>query len=583
VSAVADQRPEAGNRMERLFANGTVLGFSPVVLLLVALLLVALLSPILYLVRTSFYTTEFDGSFGEFTLEYYSEIVTNPRVFQNLLNTVIYALGSTAVAITLGAMQAWIVERTNTPLRQYFFLVSVISLSMPNVLYTSAWVLIFGKTGPINELLKYALGTNQALFNVNSLFGMILIEGFAWSPLAFLLLSSTFRAFDAAFEEAAMTSGAGVMAVLRRITLGLALPGLLALVMLIFIRAFESFEVPALVGMPGRVRVLTTDIYQAVHVSSPINYGQAAAFSVLLLLIVSGLLRLYNRLSRYADRFQTITGKGTRVRVIDIGRWRYLTMALLIFVFFLLIVLPVSMLLLVSLLPYYSGMHPDGLKVFTLENYSRVWSPGAFRNSIANSLILGASTATIVTLLTAVLAWLVARRYKGSAVLDQLATLPLIVPSIVMGVAFLKLFLALPFEFYGTLLSVICAMSVQLLPYGMRYAYAGVLQINRELEEAAATAGADAGTTFRRIIMPLLMPALLSCWLFVLLLSVRAVAMPILLVGPSSPIVSVSLFELWTNGQTTELSAMGLSWMALMVCVSATAYVAARKSGVGMR
>src|SRR5581483_4089420 len=266
---------------------------------------------------------------------------------------------------------------------------------------------------------------------------------------------------------------AGIFQTFRNITLKLALPGILALMLLIFIRAFESFEVPALVGRPGNIRLLTTEIYQSIAKSLPPNYGQAGAFSVALLVFVTIMLAWYGRLSRHAEKFRTITGKGYRPRVMRLGRWRWVTASVLVVLFLLIIGIPLGMLLYASLVPFYEGFTalPASL---TLTHYQMVWNSGSFRDSIANTLILGAGTTTLVVPLTALCAWYAARRKPGGWLLDQLATAPLVFPAIVLGVAFLQLFLSLPFSFYGTLVSIIVAAMVRELPYGMRYAYAGV-------------------------------------------------------------------------------------------------------------
>ena len=558
----------------------TWFGCSPLVVCLIVLLLAIMVPPLIYLVQVSFYKTNFDGSFGDPTVQYYTRLVTNPRFFNNFLNTCIYAIGSATIAIIIGVLQAWIVERTNTPLRQYMFLVAILSLGIPQVLYTISWLLILGKSGPVNDLFRTFMGTNEVYLNVYSMWGMILVEGFTWGPLSFLLLSSVFRSADASFEEASMMSGAGISQTFRNITVKLAMPAILALIMLIVIRAFEAFEIPALVGMPGRVRVLTTDIYEAVHISMPANYGQAGAFSVILLFLVVVLLHWYNRLSRYAERFQTITGKGFRPRLMNLGKFRYVTAAILVMFFILLIVLPIGIVLLASLQPFYERVSWEAFTNITFRNYMQVFRAASFRESILNTLILGMVTATLVCTLTALFAWLAVRRFRGAWVLDQLATAPLIFPAIVMGVAFMQVYLNLPFPFYGTLLSVIFASMVRYLPYGMRYSYAGVLQIHDELEEASSVSGARQVSTFFRIVLPLIAPALMTCWLFVFLLSVRAVSMAILLVGPNSQIVAVSLFDLWQNGQTSELAAMGFTWMIFMTGVSALFYAVARRYGL---
>ena len=555
-------------------------GWSPIVLLLIAILLVLIVPPLYFLLKTSLYTTSADGSFGDFTFEYYRDLFSSPRFFSHFFNSALFAGGSAVLAIALGAVQAWIVERTDTPLRQYVFLLAVVSLGIPHVLYTVAWLLILGKGGPVNLFLMGLLGTDMPVLSVNSLWGMILIEGMIWAPLGFLLLSSVFRLSDVAFEEAAMMSGAGLFTTFRRITLKLATPAVLALLLLVCIRAFEAFDIPALVGSAGGVSVLTTDIFESIRKDLPSNYGQAGAFSVILMLLVVILLSVHHRLLKHAERYQTITGKGYRPRVTRLGKWRYITASVLGLFFLVLLVLPVGIIMLASLLPFYDGVRADLFDRLTLDNYRLVAASPSFRGAILNTIVMGAATATVVCLLTAGSAWLSVRRYKGGWLLDQLATLPLIFPAIVLGVAFLQLFVNAPFAIYGTLSSLIIAAVVQYLPYGMRFCYAGAMQIHRELEEAAEMCGAKRYATYFRIVLPLIAPAVTTSWLFVMLMSVRAVAMPILLTGPRSQVVAVTLFDLWGNGQITSLAAVGVCWTALMMGIGLVFYRTARRYGL---
>jgi iron(III) transport system permease protein len=547
------------------------LRISPLVALLAVVLLILILPPTLFLIDTSLHVTRPDGSLGQFTLQYYRGLFTSPYLAASLRSTVVYAIGSAVVAITLGVVQALIVERTNAPGRGYAFLGAILSLGIPHVLYVVAWLLLLGRAGPVNELIAFlrgGAGEGPAL-DVYSMWGMVLIEGVGFAPLTFLLMSAVLRSTDASFEEAAMMSGAGPLRTFRTITLRMGLPGILALLLLVVIRAFESFEVPALVGLAGNVSVLTTDIYQASKNSSLPNYGLSGAYSVCLLLIVALLLVWHHRLSRHARRFQTITGKGYRPRIIDLGRGRFLAAALLLATFLLVTALPVGMLAFTSLQPFYEGLTAESRERFTLDNYATILAPGSFRSSIANTLLLGAATATAVVPFTALCAWLAVRRRPGAWLLDQIATAPLIFPAIVMSVAFLQVFVNLPIPLYGTLTSVIIASTVRFLPYGMRYAYAGVLQIHEDLEDAARTSGAGPRLVFVRVVLPLIAAALVSCWLFVFLLAAQNVALPLMLVGPGTEIVAVTLFDLWQNGQVTELAAMGVLWVALMLVVSA--------------
>jgi len=569
----------APRQLDRATHEQWRLRLSPLVAVLAAILIVLIVPPTLFLINTSFHTTKLDGSFDQLTQRYYQQLFTSRYFAVSLLNTVIYAIGSALIALALGTVQALIVERTNTPGRNYVFLGAVISLGIPHVLYVVAWLLLLGRSGPVNGLIEHLLGAGSdgPALNVYSMWGMVLIEGVGFAPLTFLLMSAVLRSTDAAFEEAAMVSGAGPLATFCAVTLRLSLPGVAALLLLIFIRAFESFEVPALVGLAGNVTVLTTNIYQSSKVVSPPNQGEAAAYAVCLLLIVVLLLWWYGRLARHAHQYQTITGKGYRPRIIDIGPARYLSAAVLLLIFVLVIALPVATLVFTSLQPFYEGITADSFGRLTLENYRVILEPGSFRDSVANTLVLGAATAALVVPFTALCAWLAARRWPGAWFLDQLATTPLAFPAIVMSVAFLHVFVNLPLPLYGTLLSIVIASAVRYLPYGMRYAYAGVLQIHTELEDAAVMAGAEPASIFIRVVLPLVSTALVSCWLFVFMLTVQSVALPLLLVGPGTELVAVALFDLWQNGQVTELAAMGVLWLTFMSIVGACFHVVARR------
>ena len=557
------------------------LRLSPLVLGLMAILLIAVVPPALFLVNASLHETLPDGAPGAFTWRYYQQLVSGRFFLPSLLNTLLYACGSAAIAICVGTVQALIVERTNTPGRKLAFLAAIISLGVPHVLYVVAWLLLLGRSGPVNDLIESLFQSPQAL-DVYSLWGMMLIEGIGFVPLTFLLMSAVLRSTDASFEEAAMMSGASPVRAFASVTLRMSLPALCGLTLLIFVKAFESFEVPALVGLAGNVSVITTMIYQSSRRAGAPDYGEAGAYSICLVVILLGLILWQNSFSRHAKRYQTITGKGFRPRVIDLGAWRYVTCALLGAIFLLVTVVPVAMLAFTSFQPFYGGVSLEAFSRFSLENYHALFGPGSFRDSIVNTLILGAMTATLVVPFTALCAWLVVRRSPGAWLIDQIAAVPLVFPAIILSVAFLDIFVNMSLPLYGTLLSIILASSVRYLPYGMRYAVAGAMQIHSDLEEGAAIAGASKAKVFLRILAPLLTATLVSSWLLIFLLSVQAVSLPLLLVGPGSEIMAVSLFELWQNGQVTELAAMGMLWIALMTFVSVLFHLLTRRHQISL-
>ena len=541
------------------------------------ILLVLVVPPAGILIWRSLVVTNPDASLGGVTLEHYTRFLTNPALLRSLTNSLVFAVVSTMVALLFGGTLAWLVERTNTRLKALAYVTTIISMGTPYILYVSAWLFLLGRSGPLNDGWRTLTGTRQALFDPYSLIGMILIEGFLWSPLVFLLLSSTFRSANADMEEAARMSGAGVFRTVWSISLKMATPAILALALFVFIRAIEAFEVPALVGMPGGVYVLTTDVYRSIRESIPPDLGYASAYSVVLLVVVAILLHFYGRLSRHAGRYSTVTGKGYRPRQFDLGKYRRLGDGLILFNFCIVLLLPLVALLWISLLPYMQAIRWKAVPSFSLQNYLVVLESSYYRELAVNTLIVGVVAATGVIILTFFTGWLSARRKFGGRVLDQLATIPLVFPGVVMGVAFLMIFLYLPFPIYGTLWALAIAYIVRYTPYGLRYTYAGVLQIHAELEEAAGASGATPLQSLRRIIAPLLSPALLSGWLFVFLIATKELAVAALLSGPQSPVVAVGMFDLWTNGQGNELAAFGLIWAAIMTAVASVFYFLARE------
>ena len=568
----------AAASIRRFFATGDKRWMS----LAIGVALCALvLPPLIFLVEGSVTVTP-QGGVTRVTLERFSAIVNQKGFLQSAANSAIFSVGSAVLALLMGGSIAWLVERTNTPFKPLAYLTTIISMGTPYVLYVSAWLLLLAKSGPINTWWRQVTDSTDVLINVYGLSGMILVEGLLWSPLVFLLLGSTLRNFNPELEEAARMSGAGTWDTVRRITLKLSLPSILALSMLVFIRALEAFEVPALVGLPGRVHVLTTDIYDTMHLTMPPDLGAASSLSVLLLIVVSALLYFYGKLTRNAEKFATITGKNFRPNQLDLGVWRYPAGAVLILNFTLLLILPAIILIWASLLPFYTTFSWAAYARLTTINYVHVFQSSRYITLLSNTFIIAVVTASVVMFLASLTAWLAVRKAPGAKLLDQLATTPLVFPGIVLGVGVMQLFLSLPVGVYGTIWIIVWAFVINYMPYGVRYSFAGMLQVHRELEEAAAVAGALPITGFRRVVLPLLSPSLIAGWLFIFLLATRVLSLPVLLSGPSSQTMAVAMFDLWGNGQGPELAALGLLWSVAMTCIAVTFYFVARRSGVGI-
>ena len=448
----------------------------------VGLLLAVLMLPPLYiLLQDSITTTDAIGDVTGFTLGHFGKMFTDKDALRSIWNSLVFAAGSTVLSLGVGGILAWLVERTNAPFKILAYLATIISLGTPYILHVIAWLFLLGKVGPLNDLYRMATGGTDNLFNVNSMAGMILIEGFLWSPLVFLLLGATFRAANADMEEAARMSGATVLQTLRRVSLPLAMPAILALALFVFIRAIGGFEVPALVGMPGRIYVLTTDVYEATIVVPP-DLGYAAAFSVVMVGIVAVLLYFYSRLSKNAEKYHSISGKGYRPRPFDLGTGRWVAGAIIIANFCIVLVLPMITLLWMSLLPFLRGFSMAALPMLSLKNFRTVFTAPGYVELAVNSLTVAAAAATFIMALTALAGWIAARRGPGGWILDQLATLSLVFPGICLGVAVMEVYLRVPLPIYGSLWIIAIAYVIRFMPYGMRYVYSGVLQLHHELD-----------------------------------------------------------------------------------------------------
>jgi iron(III) transport system permease protein len=551
------------------------------VLIIVSVITGYLVLPPLYSVlQTSLFTTKLTGELDEFTLRYYQELFRELQVLGPFLNTVYFSIGSALFATIIGGVVAWVVTRTDTPLRGLGYFTAFASFGTPFILYTIGWLLLLGKAGPVNYWLRTLLNQSGPVLNVYSLWGMVLVESFLWSPFVFLMLAASFRSMDPSLEEASAACGARLWQTLRRVSLRLMLPAFFSVILLIFIRSFESFEIPALVGLPGDIRVLTTSIYLDAQRMPP-TYGRAGAFSVLLMLVVAATLYLYFRVTREGDKFHTVTGKGYRPTVIQLGRWRYVTAALLLLYSFVLLVLPFLIVLWASLLPFYMQPSLEAFSLFTLKNFVTAIHFPKITDSIKNSVLLGLGSASVVMLLTTFASWILVRtKLRGRWLLDLLTTLPLLFPGIVMGLAIMRFYLIVPIPIYGTLWILLVAFITRYIPYGIRYTHSGLLQLHRELEEAAYTSGASWSNAMRRITLPLLTPSFLGGWVFVFLLSAKELSMSILLAGPQTPVVSVAIFELWENGQVGELAAFGVIWTVILVSVAIIYYLIARRYGI---
>ena len=537
--------------------------------------------PLGFLLWQSFRTPQTAAVESVFTLGNYAAAYGNSDTLRLFWTSMQFASGTALFAFLLGTTLAWMNERTNTPFKAIFFALSLIPLVIPSILFTIAWILLASpQIGIVNLVIQSWLGLEEPLFDIYSLPGMIWVDGLHYSPMAFLLMTAAFRAMDPSLEESATMSGASIFQVVRRVTLRLTWPAIVATILILFVRAIESFEVPALLGLPVGIEVFTSSIYQAVH-RYPSQVGLALAYAVALLVITTAGVYFVSRLSSRGSKYATVTGKGFRPRQIDLGRWRWFTAAIFAVYFLLIVVLPFAVLLWSSFQRFYAVPSMEALQNLTLDPYRFILTYPNLARTVRNSVVLSFGTATIVMLVTSVICWIVVKTtFPGRWLLDNIASLPIVFPGLVLGLSIMIFYLNVDIGVYGTIWIMFIAYITRFMPYGLRYNTTSMLQIHRELEESAAMSGASWGTTFRRIILPLLKPGLLAGWIYVMIVSIRELSTSILLYSPDTQVISIVIWELWENGQYVELSALGVLFIITLFVMVLVAQWLGKKYGV---
>ena len=516
-----------------------------------------------------------------YTIQNYVKAYFDKEFYLLLLNSVYYALGTCSLTFVIGTFLAWVSERTNTPFKKLFVVMSLIPFIIPGILSTISWILLLSpKIGLINIVVKEVLGLAAAPFNVYSMWGMIWAESIHLYPLVFLLMSAAFRNMDTSLEEAALTAGSSTSQTFWKVTLPLMRPAMFSVLLINFIRGIEAFEVPALIGVPAKISVFTTKIFLAIH-QFPSDFGLAGAYAVTLLVISTVGVLIYGKITRREERYATVTGKGYRPRVIDLGSWKYLTLGISFLIFFLAVILPVFVLLWSSFIPYYGVPSKELMQKMTFANYQYIINYPLAWTAFKNSFYLSVGSATLVMLLTSVIAWITVKtKLPGRGFLDTMTFIPIAMPGIVLGVSLIWVYLTLPIPIYGTIWVLLLAYMTKFIPYGIRAASSSMIQINKELEEASFTAGGTWFQTFRKVILPLLMPGFTAGWIYISIIALRELSTSILLYSYNSTVLSIMAFDLWEGGQYTYVCALGVLMVLLLVAMAFTARKLGAKIGI---
>jgi len=514
-----------------------------------------------------FYNSFTSIGFGKnvgFTLVNYITAFNDPEFGYLFFNSFIFALGTSTLSVAFATILAWIVTRTDTPLRWFTEFIPIIPLLFPPMLKNIAWIyLLAPRSGILNGFLSDIFGRRVTIFNAFSLPGMIWVHGIASIPTAYLLIIPAFLLLDPSLEESAYLSGAGTLKTFLKITLPLAFPSIFSSFILLLIRGLGSFETPVLQGIPAGFYVFMSKVYDAIDME--FNPGLATAYASILIVITMSLVGIYTWATKRSEKFATVIGKGYNPRTIKLGRTRYITLSFVLAYLIIAMILPYGVVIVTSVLPYfdYEAFMNVG-KVFTWDNYIRILNHPTFKRGIINSFMLGIAASVITVPICALMAYVIHRgRGTGKKIFEFTGTLPTGFPGMLLGLGLLWSYFGTPF--YGSMWGILLGFVIVYTPYGLRTLSAALIRIHKELEEAANIHGASWLYSFRRITLPLLKVALFTAFFYIFIQTHRRLGVVVLLSGPGIEVAPTAIFNYYNVGQWGETAAASLIYLTILL------------------
>ena len=497
-----------------------------------------------------------------------------------LFNTVWVSLVATVMAVLFGFVTAWILSRTNVPGREVLEQLMAVPYYVTPLLGAFAWSLLGApESGFVNQVWR-------ALGGIGHLIDMVTPLGIAWvmalfeGSVAFVMIAAVMKSMDPALEEASQVIGAGRLRTMLKVTLPLVAPGVLGAAILVFAEMLGSFSAALVLGNPNRFYVVTTAMYQLVSQYPP-KISLAAAMGVSLFALMFGMLFVYRRM--IASRtYVTISGKAFRPRVMDVGRLRFVLLAVCLFYLALSVVLPLATLAYASVQKIAVAF--PAAQNWTLDNYRMAFSMNAVRSALGNSLVLGVATASLGVVLMGLISWLITRsRIPGAGLLEYVVMFPQAVPRLVFAFGMMWAWIVFPIPIYGTLWLLLIAYLTVFLPLGVRTISGVMLQIDKSLEECAQMCGASWAYRVRTVTMPLLRPGLVAAWLLLFIASVRELGASILLQGPNAKVVTPTIVESWFATSAELTAAMALIQTLVIAAAMAVFVGVTRRASVQPR
>lgn len=534
-------------------ARGTAIQYG--MFLLTIILILGPLTPLVYQAFTDkpLYDT------GEsFTLSNFINVFSSPTFQSATLNSVLFAVMATVVSQLLGALQAILLSRTNMPGKRLIGTVVLWPLFISPLVIAFGWNILYGRAGYGTQFFSATVG--YVPWNTESLFGMALIAGILNAPITFLYCRGAMMLSDSSVELAAKVCGARPMTILRRVTLPLLLPSIVVSGAINFTSALETLSIPLIFGEPAGITLLMPLLYKQALRSATPDYGLVAAAALCLLAVVALLIWLQSRLLGDTRKYNSVSGKSTRQGLLDLGTLRWPAAILLGSFVVVFVIFPMGAIMLRGFVSVLTPLIPIW-EVLTLQNFVTIANSEKFRRAVVNSLLLatfGGAIATGFAMMVAIIAYRSNFRFKTQ--MEYIAMVPRAVPGMIAGIAFLYTILMVPGlgALRTTLVIFVIAYTARFLPTALGAIFPNLAQIGPDLDRAARTMGADWWTATKRVVLPLMVPSLLSAYVLIFVQTIREYSMALFLVAPGSEVISISLLQAWAQGEVGTVAAMSV-------------------------
>ncbi|HET7595035.1 MAG TPA: iron ABC transporter permease [Stellaceae bacterium] len=555
--------------------------------LLVALLAFLVLYPIAMLLygALSGANPVVDGfHLSALSLDNFTAVLANENVHAALFNTLVACTGGTAIAVAIGLAFAWIVVRTNTPWKGLIAIAGLLPLFVPPLVAGIAWTILGSpRTGLINTMLA-GMGIDWRV-NFYSMPGLIVVFGMYYAPYVYMFTAAALRNMDPSLEEAAEVAGASALRTLLTVTFPLIAPAIVSGMLLSFIIMLGIYGIPAVLGAPANIAVLTTYIFNLTAWSPPL-YSTAAAVAILLM-IVTGLLVVLQQSVLSGRSFTTVAGKAFRPRALDLGPWRYLTLGLALLYLLIVVVLPSAALLVAAFRKFLFIRGFAGLidaRQYGLQHFEHLFANPLTLRSIINTMEVGVVTAVLGGVLAFAIGYTVNRTtVPGRKAVELVATLPVAIPGLVVGVAYLWAWVGLPGGLYGTIWILALAFIARFIPDTMRALSTSLMQIHRELEEAAWVCGRGRLSTIATIVLPLARPGVIAAMTLLFILAIRELGSSLFLYSSDSMVMAVLLLDYYNQNIniTAAFSVVQTVLLGVLIGIAHWLSRGAADSGVG--